>query len=378
MKIVFRTDASIQIGTGHVMRCLTLADSLRLRGADCTFICRNHSGHLLELIHQRGHRVQTLAVPETFPDNVDSASLTHETWLGTDWASDAADTALAIGSQILDWLVVDHYSLDARWEKRMRPTCQRLMVIDDLADRPHDADLLLDQNLGRVAGDYTSWVPAHCTVLTGASHALLRPEFAAWRTVSLARRGQPQLDRLLISLGGVDIDNATTHILQALCHSPLPAHCQITVIMGPHAPWLDRVREQASQMPWPTEVLVNVTDMAQWMTHSDLAIGAAGSTNWERCCLGLPCLLLVLAPNQESSARALAHAQAVQVVDHATLAISLPAHIQALKSSDTLAALSSAAQVITDGQGASRLAEWMLQTPPDSRADVPQTLGETC
>lgn len=377
MKIVFRTDASIQIGTGHVMRCLTLADALRLEGADCTFICRTHSGNLIELIHQRGHSVTTLAIPDTFADNVDTANLSHAAWLGTDWTCDAADTTSAIGSQVVDWLVVDHYALDARWENRMRPTCQRLMVIDDLADRPHDADLLLDQNLGRTSGDYTSWVPTHCTVLTGASHALLRPEFATWRTVSLARRDQPQLHRLLISLGGVDIDNATTHVLQALCHSPLPAHCQITVIMGPHAPWLDRVREQASQMLWPTEVLVNVPDMAQWMANSDLAIGAAGSTNWERCCLGLPCLLLVLAPNQESSARALAHAHAALVIDRVALSASLHTHIQALTSSDKLAALSHAAQHITDGQGAVKLAKLMLQTS-DTLANVTHTAGKTC
>ena len=192
--IVFRTDASLAIGTGHVMRCLTLADALRERGARSHFICRTHDGHLIEHIRAHGHQVSALpaTASTSMTSNTDN-STAHAHWLGVDWASDALDTLTVLQGLRTDWLVVDHYALDARWEKKLRHGCQRLLVIDDLADRPHDCELLLDQNLGRLASDYDRSVPVSCTVLAGPQHALLRPEFADWRYRSLARRATPRL-----------------------------------------------------------------------------------------------------------------------------------------------------------------------------------------
>jgi len=164
MHIVFRTDASVQIGTGHVMRCLTLADALRDTGAKCIFICRLHKGNLVDLIHQRGHTSMTLAT-RTAPSADAQDTLPHEVWLGSDWASDAAETAQCLGLLCVDWLIVDHYALDERWETILRPYCKRLMVIDDLADRTHDCDLLLDQNLGRTLEDYQPHLPHTTTAL---------------------------------------------------------------------------------------------------------------------------------------------------------------------------------------------------------------------
>lgn len=377
--IVFRTDASLAIGTGHVMRCLTLADALRERRARSHFICRAHDGHLIEYIRARGHQVSALpATKSTSTTSTTDNASAHAHWLGADWTSDVIDTLSVLQGQRADWLVVDHYALDARWEKQLRQTCQRLLVIDDLADRSHDCALLLDQNLGRLASDYGRWVPANCTVLAGPQYALLRPEFAAWRPRSLARRAIPRLQHLLITLGGVDKDNATTQVLKALHNCPLPDDCKITVVMGPHAPWLADVLAHAAQMPWPTEVLVDVQNMAELMARSDLAIGAAGSTNWERCCLGLPCLLLVLADNQKSSAEALAQVNAVQVVALESLAFSLPAHIRELASCDMLKSLSNAAQAITSGYGAPQLALQMLTALDSSCVDAQIMAGETC
>jgi len=377
--IVFRTDASLAIGTGHVMRCLTLADALRERGARSHFICRTHDGHLIEHIRAHGHQVSALpATASASSTSITDNSTAHAHWLGVDWVSDALDTLTVLQGQRSDWLVVDHYALDARWEKKLRHGCQRLLVIDDLADRSHDCALLLDQNLGRLASDYDRWVPVRCPVLTGPQHALLRPEFADWRYRSLARRATPRLQHLLITLGGVDKDNATTQVLQALRGCQLPDDCKITVVMGPHAPWLTDVLANAAQMPWPTEVLVDVNNMAELMARSDLAIGAAGSTNWERCCLGLPCLLLVLADNQKSSAEALEQVKAVQVVTLASLAVSLPAHIRELASREMLEKLSNAAQTITSGDGAHQLALRMLTTLDSPCADTQAMTGETC
>lgn len=377
--IVFRTDASLAIGTGHVMRGLTLADALRERGARSHFICRAHDGNLIEHIRARGHTVTALPVSKMAATDTDTdSSSAHAHWLGTDWASDARETLAALQGQCADWLVVDHYALDVRWENLLRPACQQLLVIDDLADRAHDCELLLDQNLGRLARDYAHWVPTHCTVLAGPQYALLRPEFAAWRGRSLARRFKPQLQQLLITLGGVDKDNATVQVLHALRGCPLPDDCKLTVVMGPHAPWLADVRAQAAQMPWPTEVRSDVCNMAELMASSDLAIGAAGSTNWERCCLGLPSLLLVLADNQQSSADALAQAHAVRVLALASLAVCLPVHFRTLASGDTLAALGTAAQALTSGNGAMQLSLQMLPSATSIRAQAYPQAGETC
>ncbi len=289
MKVVFRTDASLQIGIGHVMRCLTLADALRASGAECSFICREHPGNLLEQIRQRGYAVLGLPASSADPiprDLEEAAESNHSSWLGSDWATDAAQTRVGAGETAIDWLIVDHYAIDARWEQALRPICRKLMVIDDLADRPHDCDLLLDQNLGRDVSDYRKLVPDDCTVLVGPRYALLRPEFAALRDYSMRRRAIPQLKHLLITMGGVDQADATGLALEALKDCQLPGGSHITVVMGPHAPWLERVQLLAAQMPLSTDVKVNVHNMAQLMADSDLAIGAAGSTSWERCCLG--------------------------------------------------------------------------------------------
>jgi UDP-2,4-diacetamido-2,4,6-trideoxy-beta-L-altropyranose hydrolase len=307
--IVFRTDASTWIGTGHVMRCLTLADALRERGAQCTFICRPHTGHLMALVTQRGHHTLSL----TAADNVEQPCPTqppHASWLGTDWKKDAQECVRVLGNEFADWLIVDHYALDQRWEKTMRTACKRLMVIDDLADRPHDCDLLLDQNPARTAEDYIGLLTPHSLTFIGPQFALLRPEFARLRDYSLSRRVRPQLKRLLVSMGGVDQDNVTGGVLGALQGCKLPHDLIITVVMGPYAPWLDEVKKQAARMPTPVQVLTSVNNMAQLMADSDLAIGAAGGTAWERCCLGLPSIIFVLADNQQAGAHFLENAGA--------------------------------------------------------------------
>ncbi len=359
--VVFRADASLDIGTGHVMRCLTLADALRARGATCRFVCRAHPGHLIEQIRQRGFETTALpsASTETSGPAADGTALpAHAHWLGADWQTDAEQTRAALRDERVDWLVIDHYALDARWERSLRGACRRLMVIDDLADRPHDCDVLLDQNLGRSAADYAALVPGGCIVLVGPQYALLRPEFAALRPDSLARRESAQLRRLLITMGGVDKDNATGTVLDALRRCPLPADCRITVVMGPHAPWLEPVREQAAEMPWPTEVLVDVRDMAGLMADSDLAIGAAGTTAWERCCLGLPSISMVLASNQKAGAVALSDAGAVLLApEGGAFATAFAKCIQEVSRTDGLAALSAAARTVTDGAGTMRLVE---------------------
>lgn len=302
--IAFRTDASLDIGTGHVMRCLTLAEALRKRGASCSFICREHAGNLLDLIRQRGFDTYALPIKDISLAKpakqkvIDEKINAHTAWLGADWQADAEQTISAIDELIVDWLIVDHYSLDAYWELALRPQCHKLMVIDDLADRTHDCDVLLDQNIGRAIKDYENLVPAQCKLLVGPQYALLRPEFSALRQYSLDRRATPQLKNLLITMGGVDKDNTASQVLAVLNTCSLPTGCRITVVMGSHAPWLKQIRDQATQMPWTTEVLVNVNNMAQLMADSDLAIGASGFACYELASLGCIMMLIPATPIQ--------------------------------------------------------------------------------
>jgi UDP-2,4-diacetamido-2,4,6-trideoxy-beta-L-altropyranose hydrolase len=366
MRVAFRTDASLLMGSGHLMRCLTLADALKAQGEQCYFISRAHPGHLLELIRQRGFAVTVLpAEIITPPANAKDTSEgtkdpVHAPWLGCDWQADVKQTRETLYKLQPHWLVVDHYALDQRWETALRAHYQKLLVIDDLADRPHQCNLLLDQNLGRQPQDYANLVSVSCKVLVGPQYALLRPEFAALRTYSLQRRQQPVLKQVLITMGGVDQSNATCQVLQALKGCTLPQDCRIIVVMGLQAPWLPQVREEAKDMPWLTEVLVNISDMAQCMAASDLAIGAAGSTSWERCCLGLPTLLVVLADNQRFGAQALQDAQAALLIgDLSDIAMTLPQAINTLASSHRLQQMSTLPAAVTDGRGIDRVLKAM-------------------
>lgn len=373
MKVIFRADASLLIGSGHVMRCLTLADALAARGARCLFICRAHEGNLIEYIRQKGYHVHEL--PLLAPQHtqsvkacavdvdVDASSslvgndLAHSHWLGATQAQDAQVCAPILAEYQPDWLIVDHYALDARWERALAHQCLRLMVIDDLVDRTHACDLLLDQTFGRDAADYSSLVTAQCQLLCGSSYALLRPEFASLRPYSLQRRDQPQLRSLLITMGGVDKDNVTSKILLALSTASLPHDCRITVVMGATAPWLAQVQQLAQDMPLPTQVLVGVSDMAQLMADSDLAIGAAGATTWERCCVGLPTIMLVLASNQQQVAQALERGDAALVIRHTQdMSSYLPRLlIELFEHPETLKQIGQNAAKIVDGQGTAKI-----------------------
>ena len=358
MEIVFRTDASLQIGSGHVMRCLTLADALRDRGEQCHFICREHYGNLIDEIRQRGYRVDCIAVAE---QQRQQHGYDYTNWLGSTWQVDAQESVAFLKSHQADWLVVDHYALDQRWESTLKSHYKKLMVIDDLADREHLCDLLLDQNLGRQQQDYKNLVPAQCQLYTGPNYSLLRPEFAALRPYSLQRRqNQNTLDKLLITLGGIDKDNITAQVLHVLKACDLPRGCCITVVMGLNAPWLQNVNVIAAQMPWPTEVVVNVKDMAQRMGDCDLAISAAGGTALELCCMGVPTLMIVLAENQQSGARALQASNTARLIlSLSNIKTELPLFVQELRVADYQIRLSRAASSVTDGQGVNKVIKAM-------------------
>lgn len=355
--IIIRSDAALHIGTGHVMRCLTLANALKQKGATINFICREHEGHLASVIREQGHQCYLLPRPSQPVSKHPDLHLEppHAQWLGEAWQNDVQQTKAVLANQYFDWLIVDHYALDARWEMAMRDITDGIMVIDDLADRKHDCDLLLDQTLGRKENDYEAKVPENCTILTGSLYALLRPEFSQWREYSLARREQPVFKSLLVNLGGIDNTNITGKVLDVLARCTLPDDLKITIVMGLTAPYLTQVQEQAKQMPVTTDVMVNVSNMAEIMAKSDLAIGAAGSTSWERCCLGLPSLMLILADNQKNTANALEKAGAIMTIKIITEIIEIMQRI--IASPDILQKMSEAARDVVNGNGVAAVVE---------------------
>lgn len=352
MKFMFRVDASIQMGAGHVMRCLTLADQLKEKGHVCTFICRAHTGHLNKLIISKGHGLYSFEFDKTSQFSMDNLNWNkHAHWLGVSLHSDSQQTKIILKSELPDWLVVDHYALDSSWEKEVKPFAQKLMVIDDLADRKHESDLLLDQTFGREGRDYLGLVPKKCEVLAGSYHSLLRQEFAALRPTSLRRRGINQVPcNILISMGSMDKDNYTSIILKALQVCSLPNNAAIKVVLDSNAPWVSDVMKIAADMPWSTEVVIDSKSMAELMSNADLAIGAAGSTSWERCCLGLPTIQMVTADNQQFIAQCLSSAGAIKLLENIG---QLPLLIRTAPS--WMSSVSKSCRLVTDGRGVERV-----------------------
>jgi UDP-2,4-diacetamido-2,4,6-trideoxy-beta-L-altropyranose hydrolase len=362
MKIAFRVDASLKIGAGHVMRCLTLADMFCLQGHQCVFICREHLGHLGEVIVRRGYPLNLLPLYISKESVGFTSHLSdYENSLCVTWQEDCCQTYKVLSSIQPDWLVVDHYALNSKWECRLTDVVENIMVIDDLANRSHYCKILLDQNLGRIASDYSELILPQTKLLIGTDFAVLRPEFAFSRKESLVRRQASHVNRILISLGGIDELNITMIVLKALTKSVLSAETEFVVIMGPTAPHLDDVKAFAVKMPYKTEVYCDVENMAVHMLNADLAIGAAGSTAWERCCLGLPTIQLILAENQAASAAALANIGAAVTLDHPDKIVSiLHSLIFDLGAMGHLKSMSKAAASVTDGGGTSKVVDAVI------------------
>ncbi|MDK9557271.1 UDP-2,4-diacetamido-2,4,6-trideoxy-beta-L-altropyranose hydrolase [Marinobacter sp. M216] len=358
LRVVFRVDASLEIGSGHVMRCLTLAAALAEKGARCTFVMRELPGSLAVMVGGRGHEVRML--PEREAPNSESLP-GHAGWLRTDWETDAADTIAEIRDARPDWLVVDHYALDARWEQALADSAESLLVIDDLADRPHVCDVLLDQNLGRSQSDYDGLLPTDAGQLIGPRYALLRPEFAQKRARSLARRRSGDVKTILVSMGGVDSENVTGDVLRALDSVEELASCHVTVVMGGGSPHAEEISGLVQRMHLRARVMVNVGDMASLMSDADLAIGAAGGTAWERCCLGLPSLLIVMAANQKPGTDALDRAGAALAIgDRRHISKTLAGAVGSLLDPVELRAMSDRAASLCDGEGVRRVVAQML------------------
>jgi UDP-2,4-diacetamido-2,4,6-trideoxy-beta-L-altropyranose hydrolase len=353
VNIVFRADASPQIGTGHVMRCLALAAELRDRGASVGFVCRYLPEYLAQQIRKQGWECLLLPRPdEAYAPLQDDPP--HAEWLGVSWQRDAEETVRALDGREVDWIVVDHYAIDHRWHREVRSCASRIMVLDDLADRRYQCDILQDQTYGRSEKQYRELVSPSTRLLLGAGNALLRPEFSRLRRTALeARRKRTGVQRILVTMGGVDSANVTSVVLEGLTGVDWPEKPVVDVVLGNGAPHLQEVKAQAEACELSVCVHSNVRNMSELMQQADLAIGAGGSTSWERCCLGLPSLLVELAENQREVVASLDRAGAAIALALQNLQQEIAAVCRKLLENPALlSGVSDAAARITDGMGA--------------------------
>ncbi|MDO8788868.1 MAG: UDP-2,4-diacetamido-2,4,6-trideoxy-beta-L-altropyranose hydrolase [Sulfuritalea sp.] len=341
MNVAIRTDATPQIGTGHVMRCLTLADVLSTKGVAVSFLCCELPLHLEELITSKGHKFMRM----------DAAR------------DDAEETRMLLKSlPVVDWLVVDHYGLDAGWETAVRPAVKGIVVIDDLANRSHDCDVLLDSTFGEDGCRYRGLIPATCRKLFGATYVLLRPQFAEARKRRLLSPNDGELVAHVF-FGGSDLRGYTSRFAQALA-SRLP-HLRQEIAVGalyPDTDGLGRLqREFPGRIVWQREV----DDMAAHMSRCSVALGAPGIATWERACLGLPSAYLATHHNQRPILQALEKRGLCRFLGDADL-ITDDAFIDGVREflADTrgLAGMREIGLSAIDGNGAERVAHSLLGT----------------
>lgn len=346
--LAIRADAGHALGSGHVQRCLALASALRARGLTLRFLMRACPGHLLDAVRAAGHEVR--ALPAVLPD----------------WLTDATVCLSALEG--CAGLIVDHYGLDARWQRAITwaSGVPVLLAIDDLADRPHAAPLLLDVNaLDDDAGRYAERVQPGCRTLLGPQYALLREEFARERAQLRSR--EATVRRVLINFGGSDPGDATVIAWQAL-QTPACAGLELDVIVG--SAYVDRSRlaEACAARPH-TAFTVQAHDMAARLAAADLAIGAGGTGCWERAALGVPALACAIADNQRATVAALAARGALRVLPQPDADAWRAAILDLIDDPFARAALGRAAQSLCDGAGAGRVADHLLALLADGIDD---------
>ncbi|MGE7090238.1 UDP-2,4-diacetamido-2,4,6-trideoxy-beta-L-altropyranose hydrolase [Lysinibacillus sp. NPDC048646] len=259
MNIVIRADASTKIGSGHVMRCLTIAIELRKKGHEVFFWMKELPGDMRATVQSKGFAIIT-------------------------------------EMKKADMCIIDHYDIDIEWERKIRPFVKKMVVIDDLANRKHDCDLLLDQNVvPNYEHRYDDLVPVHCVKLLGPRYLIMREEFIRERK-SLPNK-QGEVNRLLIFMGGSDPTSETLKVLKALAQQQVIKHVDVVVgNSNPHKTEIEGICMKAGY-----HFHCQIDYLASLMVKADFSIGAGGSATWERCFVGLPSSSTVVAENQRIS-----------------------------------------------------------------------------
>ena len=353
MNVLFRADASAVIGTGHVMRCLTLADLLREDGVDCRFACREIPPLFKKLIGDAGHGVEIL--PRRSRDAAAKGkTAAHTEWLQASWQDDAADTARIVEERDINRVVVDHYALDVRWEDAIAAQGVRIAVIDDLADRRHNCDILVDHNLrNEPQNRYRDLTPEACHLLLGPRYALLRPEFQRARRAG--RRFAGKARHFLVAFGGIDAANLTSLTLDAV-EQIVPPGASIDIAIGAEHARRPELETRCREGGW--RLHVQTDSMAQLMAAADIAVGAGGGMVWERAATGLPSIAIPVAENQREQVANAARHGLLRVVEPVGLSgLELGRHIADLAEDSVLRErMSKACLATVDGLGARRVA----------------------
>ncbi len=289
--LFIRTDAGTKIGTGHVMRCITLAESLKKRFREIFFVSNQIPGNMSDYVESMGYKVYRIRGYT----HIEGQKL-QSSMLRKHIENDVSQCRKVIEphKNAKSWLLVDHYGIDHRWENGIRNQVEKIIVIDDLANRKHICDVLIDQNFYKnMKRRYDGLVPKNCMQMVGPRYALLRPEFKIARK-KLKRKNK--LHHILISFGGSDVTNQTAKVLRAL--KSLDLKYKVDVVVGSSNPHKNSVKRLCSSMP-STSFHYQTNNIAKLMVCADLAVGGGGSTTWERCCLGLPSIVSILSKNQQ-------------------------------------------------------------------------------
>ena len=301
MRIAFRTDASTEIGLGHAMRCLTLAELLCGHGGEALFVCRDHPGNMALDITAAGHEVVLLPAREAeAAASVHQLNNPYSAWLGASEETDAGETVNVLAPVRPAWLVADHFAIGAVWQKHVASKLMtKVAVIDGLANRQHDCDMLLDPVFSEHPGRrWKGLVADDCLVFAGPRHAIIRPGFRKARQAP--RPSQSNSRRLLIAFGGVDARNGTGLAVDAVSNLD-PGTTQVDVVVGPGCPHLkDIIMRRGDHVH--ISIHHRPKNLPELMAGADLAIGNGGTMMWERCFMGLPSLVLAAGDNERSPA----------------------------------------------------------------------------
>lgn len=289
MNVFVRVDASKDIGTGHFFRCLTLSQKICSKGHSVTFISSQMPQELIKILHL--NKIYFKRIYNNNSSKIDN--LAHSHWLGVSQKEDAHNFKQCLKSKI-DLLVIDHYGIDETWENELRAFSKKILVIDDLADRNHNCDFLLDQNYyPNLSTRYKGRVPNDAFMLLGPNYCLLRDDFAVLR--KSIYKTKESINRIFVFFGGIDNENHTKITLDVLGRLE-GKNFLVDVVVGSQNPNKNIIKSMCKKFSYNFHC--QTSKIAKIMHQSDLAIGAAGSTSWERCCLGLPAIIIPIAKNQ--------------------------------------------------------------------------------
>ncbi len=356
MIVFFRADLSSEIGTGHAMRCLSLSKELKKKGIVSKFIFRDYKDGTRSLIEKM--------FPNSFFINSDSKRKKNikngeYRWSSDTKIDDAKKTSKILRNFDVDWLVVDHYSIDKKWENLVKKSVKNILVIDDLFDRDHDCDALTDPSMSLVTKNiYKKRLGKHADLLLGKKFALIDPIYLKYR--EKCRERDFVNPRILIFFGGIDNKDYTYKTVEYISKSDLKFK-SIYVIVGRNYDNIKNLRILCKK--YGHKLVVQTKKMYEFIGKCDIAIGSGGTHTWERCCLGLPTFVHSIAKNQENLIRLASKESLLFSPNKETDYIKfLDTHLKSfIKNKSLLKFISKKSFSSIDGKGCSRISNYMIQ-----------------